>query len=74
MINIQIREKNESSKPYTIYANKTSERDGQVRLAPAYIVYHETTGQFSVGQKGKKYSTLQALITGHKRLLTSQLT
>ena len=66
--------KNEIAKPYTIYANKTSARDGQVRLAPAYIVYNETTEQFSVGQAGKKYSTLQALITGNKKLLKSQLT
>ena len=70
----QSRYKNEVTKPYTIYANKTSERDGRVRLAPAYIVYHETTKQFSVGQAGRKYSTLQALINGNKRLLKSQLT
>ena len=72
----QSREKNKITKPYTIYANKTSETDGQVKLAPAYIAYNETTGQFSVGQKGKKYSTLQALITGYKnkKLLASQLT
>ena len=70
----QSRDRNEIAKPYTIYANKTSARDGQIRLAPAYIVFHETTGQFSVGQGGKKYSTLQALLTGNKKLLKSQLT
>ena len=70
----QSRDRNEITKPYTIYANKTSARDGQVRLAPAYIFFDETNEQFSVGQAGRKYSTLQALITGNKKLLKSQLT
>ena len=70
----QSRDKNEITKPYTIYANKTSATDGQVRLAPGYIVYNETTEQFSVGQAGKKYSTLEALVTGNKKMLRSQLT
>ena len=70
----QSRDKNEITQPYTIYAYKTSARDGQVRLAPAYIVFNETTEQFSVRQGEKKYSTLEALITGNKKLLKSQLT
>ena len=63
---------NNISKPYTIYANKTSPKDGQIKLAPAYILYDDTTEQFSVG-KGKKYPSLKDLLAGNKKLLKTQL-
>ena len=64
----QSRDRNEITKPYTIYANKRSAKDGQVRLAPAYIVYDEATEQFAVG-KGRKYPSLNEVIVGNKKLL-----
>ena len=69
----QSRDKNKITQPYTIYANKTSARDGAVRLAPAYICFDESTEEFSVVGGKKKYSTLKALVSGNSKILKSQL-
>ena len=77
----QSREKNSISQPYTIYANKISTKDGQVRIAPAYIVYHEASEQWTVGKhpnarwenNGRRHSTLRDLLDRNNKLLKSQL-
>ena len=68
----QSRVKNTISQPYTIYGNKTYAKDGQVRLAPAYIKYDEASEQWSVGN-GRKYPTLRDLLVRNSKFLKSQL-
>ena len=68
----QSKEKNSISQPYTIYANRISAKDGQVRIAPLYIVYDEISEQWTVGN-GRKHPTLRDLLDRNNKLLKSQL-
>ena len=60
--------KNTAENPYTVYANKEN-RDGAIKLAPAYIHYDAESEKFSVGPNGKPYSKLRDLLKANKRTL-----
>ena len=63
--------KNTPENPYTVYANK--EKEGEIRLAPAYIYYDKESGNFSVGKKGKAYSMLGDLLKANAKTLVNHV-
>jgi hypothetical protein len=65
-------DKNNKENPYTVYANKEN-KEGAIKLAPAYIYYDEESENFSVGKKGKAYTMLGDLLNANKKTLLNQI-